>query len=162
MRQLKLFLCFVLMMFGMTANAAVITYKFDSGSYFEFDNNNSYAPTGIFKFDDVLNQVSFVDVYEIQTSLGATGPFHFTTAVTNSVTNVVFIDQVGDNTGFFFEHSLATGGTIRILSGSYSVNGTVFPVNVGGSVTAVPEPESTTILLAGLALIGGVVRRKKR
>ena len=47
---------------------------------------------------------------------------------------------------------------------TYSTNGTMRfdMVTISGSVAAVPEPESYAMLLAGLAALAGVVRRKRR
>jgi hypothetical protein len=163
MNKLRMVLLSVSLLSSISANAAVLTYKFDSGSYFNFDAGNSYSPSGIFQFDDALNQITFVNFYQNQTGTGPTGPFHFTSAITNSATDVIFVDQVGDNTGFIFENSLANGGTIKILSGSYSIFGTSIPVTVGGSVsiTTVPEPKVNTLLMVGLSLMAFVGYRRK-
>jgi formate dehydrogenase assembly factor FdhD len=153
----------IFMMLSVSANAAVLTYTFDSGSYFDLGSDNKYSPSGIFKFDDVLNQVTFVDFYQIQTGTGPTGPFHFTSAITNSATDVVFIDDIGDHSGFIFASSLAGGGTIKILSGNYSFQDISLTVNAGGSVSvaAVPEPSITALGLFGLGLMGFVATRRK-
>jgi|GEM_PF-3887731 hypothetical protein len=163
MNKLKLFLLSVSLMLSVSANAAVFTYTFDAGSYFDFGGGNSYSPSGTFQFDDVLNQVTSVDFYQIQTGTGPTGPFHFTSAITNSASDVAFFDQIGESSGFIFENSLANGGTIRILSASYSYLGTSYPILAGGSVstTTVPEPEVNAILMIGLALMGFVASRRK-
>lgn len=163
MNKLRMVLLSVSLLSSISANAAVLTYKFDSGSYFNFDTGNSYSPSGIFQFDDVLNQITFVDFYQNQTGTGPAGPFHFTSAITNSATDVIFVDQVGDNTGFIFENSLANGGTIKILSGTYSIFGSSIPVTVGGSVsiTTVPEPKVNTLLMIGLSLMAFVGYRRK-
>ena len=74
------------------------------------------------------------------------------------------------NAGDFFGLSGLAGATYATLTqvqdGIYSTGGVdyVFVDNVtyaGGSVAAVPEPGTYAMMLAGLAVVGGVVRRKK-
>jgi len=163
MNKLKIFVLSVSMLLGISANAAVLTYTFDSGSYFDFGGGNSYSPVGTFQFDDVLNQVTFVDFYQIQTGTGPTGPFHFTSAITNSSSYVSFFDQIGEENAFTFESSLASGGTIKIVGASYSYLGSSSPIIAGGSVSAaVPEPEVTMTLMIGLGVMGFVASRRKK
>ncbi len=70
-----------------------------------------------------------------------------------------FLAQTGWQT---FSHTFAQGGTYRVLLGVVDVldfSGTT-ALSVS-AVTAVPEPEALAMLLAGLGLVAGAVRRRR-
>ena len=58
----------------------------------------------------------------------------------------------------YYNLDLAAGNYAFFIYGASFVSGSTF--NIDGVVTAVPEPETYLMLLAGLAMIGFVMRRR--
>jgi len=147
-----------------SAQAAVITYKFDPGSSFDFGGGNTYAAVGTFDFDTTTFLVSAVAYSGVQTGTGPVGPFNFTsTDGVPSDTVVTFTnDGFGDVDQFIFGSSLTLGGTIGIAGFIYQpVNGpTRLPVT--GSITAASVPEPITLSLFGMGLAGAVAMRRRK
>jgi hypothetical protein len=63
-----------------------------------------------------------------------------------------------NNYGVWNQAFFAFGGTAKSFDLTNSANG----VAIDNITTAVPEPETLTLLLAGLGLVGAVVRRKQQ
>jgi hypothetical protein len=58
--------------------------------------------------------------------------------------------------------SLTTGiYTINLMTGAATLNGTYNGTLSGLTVSAVPEPETYAMLLAGLGLMGAAIRRRR-
>lgn len=143
------------------ADAQTLTYTFDPGSTFDFGGGNIYAATGSFDYDVATMLISNVSYSAIQIGTGPTGPFDFTAGIATSPTIVTFTgDCCGDEDTYEFGSSLASGGTILLVGGSYFGS----PVTVSGSVTsgAVPEPASWAMMLGGFGLVGGAMRSRRK
>jgi hypothetical protein len=81
----------------------------------------------------------------------------------NGVRGAIFIDGIdvwsasiadGGSTNFSFGASVARGSTVDFV---LDPNG-----NDSADTSAVPEPETYAMLLAGLGLMGGIARRRKQ
>lgn len=136
----------------------VLTYTFAPGSTFDLGGGNTYAATGSFGYDVTTGQVVDVAYDAIQIGTGPIGPFNFTAATTVSSTDVIFTnDGDGDQDEYFFAQSLALGGTDAIIGAAY-IGSTIS--GSGSVTTAVPEPASWGLMLAGLGLMGRTLRRR--
>ena len=105
-----------------------------------------------------------VDLLKSGAAADATGSDIVTTFYLGGATGRKFQDQSNSYSNFTYDLGgvLAAGGnyTLRFATAS-NVGSMVMGVdNVSLQVTAVPEPESYAMLLAGLGLIGAVARRR--
>lgn len=145
---------------------------------------NNFAAAGT---TDLGALVSYNDNHQMGGSVSApmTGPFDETYTFTinsGTIFNAVVTGWWGIDQSTFAAtlngtplafSSVANPGTSHLTlngvtgSGSYSlhVTGSVYPAGsaqYGVAINAVPEPETFAMLLAGLGLIGAVVRRRNR
>lgn len=143
-------------------DAQTLTYTFNLGSTYDFGGGNIYSAVGSFDYDVATMAISNVSYSAVQIGTGPSGPFDFTAGTAVSSTQVSFFgDCCGDENTYFFASSLASGGTISLVGGSYF--GT--PVTASGSVTAdgaVPEPASWALMLGGFGLVGGAMRSRRK
>lgn len=107
-----------------------------------------------------------VDLLKSGAAADATGSDVVATFYLGGATGRKFQDQSNSYGNFTYDLSslLAAGGnyTLRFATAS-NVGSMVMGVdNVSLQVTAVPEPESYAMLLAGLGLIGAISRRRNR
>ena len=89
----------------------------------------------------------------------------------NGVRGAIFIDGIdvwsasiadGGSTNFSFGASVARGSRVDFVldpNGTDSADSTRFSARI---TSAVPEPETYAMLLAGLGLMGGIARRRKQ
>lgn len=144
---------------GSAASAAVLQYRFDPGSTFDFGYGPGavYFASGGFDFDTSTLAVTNV-TYQAQQSGGF--PYVFTTGTAISPTRISFTGSCcGDENSYYFASPLTTGGTIAIIGASYystSVVGT-------GSITAAAVPEASTwaMFLLGFGSLGCVIRSRR-
>jgi hypothetical protein len=125
-------------------------------------------------FDDVvIGTITVSTLSDITGSMFAasnvsfTTPFPFTltlgTVTFTSTTVGTLVDQDASANGFSFQN-VAAGNYIVTISGT--ITGGQLPnlalVGANYTVTAVPEPETFAMLLAGLGLMGAVARRRSQ
>ena len=146
---------------------ALIDYSFDPDTVIGVGFSDHYSVAGTFAYDVETMLVSNVDVTLTQLGDGNTGPFGSTTTdLTPSSTIVNFVDYCGcEAYTFFFENSLALGGTdpIALYSDDFLYPQSVFlPIPAVGSVSAIQVPEPFTLSIFGAGLAGaGAMRRRK-
>jgi hypothetical protein len=147
---------------------ALIDYSFDPSTIIGVGFANRYAVAGTFTYDVDTMLVSNVDVTYTQLGNGPTGPFGSTAAGESPfpTTAVTFVDNCDCQAfTFFFENSLALGGTdpISLLSYSGTYPQLMFePIPTVGSVSAVPVPEPFTLSLFGAGLAGAAALRRRK
>jgi len=162
--------------------AFIMTQSFSTGavssatlSFKMFVNDNSdegktYMSNSldVLAANDAGSLVNFarVDLLKSGAAADATGSDVLATFYLGGATGRKFQDQSNSYGDFTYDLGglLATGGnyTLRFATAS-NVGSMVMGVdNVSLQVTAVPEPESYAMLLAGLGVIGAVARRRAR
>lgn len=112
------------------------------------DDNSGIAP-GQTRFDSGLTFGSLV-----------AGNYLFTIATYNNFANGTTLAQ-----GFTFDNQAAIPLAEWNQPASHTNMGTHYSVHLSGvdsAVSAVPEPETYAMLLAGLGILGAVTRRKNR
>ena len=83
----------------------------------------------------------------------------------NFVDSAIDLSAFGDITGtltFRLFGAGATGGAGTLRVADYYANNTYYYDTITGNVAAVPEPESYAMIIAGLGLMGFVVRRRSK
>lgn len=161
--------------------AYAATYSFDFLS-----TDGSYQANGILATADTLNSVSGYDIQGISGQVTGPGGGSITSLVTNPNQPLQTTDY---SIGFIYDNVLfptstpkldiggvlfTTGSTVWNLWANNatdyelyswgSTNGLGSNVDTHGtfSISAVPEPETYAMLLAGVAVMGAVVRSRKR
>lgn len=122
--------------------------------------------------DFSIGTISVSGLSDLTGSLIAATGITWAPNVTLSLQPVVFtagsvaglIDLDTSAAGFSF-HNVAAGDYLVKASGNLSgigqMNGLAF-IGANYNVTAVPEPETFAMLLAGLGLMGGIARRRNK
>jgi len=94
--------------------------------------------------------------------------FSYNDSTVNNITNqrsATFTDTVNGVTKFVLQanqsYEVVVTGTTTQSGASLALTGQYFKGATIGPVTPVPEPESYAMLLAGLGLVGTIVRRRK-
>jgi hypothetical protein len=171
--------------FGIAAlmSAALLSTSLANANMYSFDflaDNNTYDVSGQFTTANALNTVGGYDILAITGTVTGSGGGSIASLVNNPnqpnpVVNFGFIyDNVAfptavphlNTNGVLFT---TTAGDVWNLWGntptqyqlySYTANG---GVNVFGtmSLAAVPEPETYAMMMAGLAMMGFIARRRK-
>lgn len=123
-------------------------FTVEAGQTLSFDWQLSTRDVG----DGVGNDYAFVSIGDTLVTLGsasqATQPGQGS-----------FLAQTGWQS---FSHTFAHAGTYRVALGVVDVGDFAASSSLSvGVVTAVPEPEAVAMLLAGLGLVAGAVRRRK-
>lgn len=172
--------------FLLVASAFCASTFAHAGSYsFEFlSNDSSYQVDGIFTTDDVLNVLNGYKILDISGTVSGPVGGTITALVPNLNSPGTNATPVINGWYITFDNNLfpnaspvlnsfgvafytAGGATWNIFSSGdqYELFTNAIPGNVDKigalSVTAVPEPESYAMMLAGLALMGTIVRRRK-
>ena len=145
---------------GSTADAAILQYSFDAGSYYNFSGGSDNAVTGTFDYDTADGSFSNVNYNRggtIFTVASSTGP--------GAQPNQAFFGDTnsGDYDVYQFANSLAAGGT-DVITAAYHPS---IVVDGGGSVSvagadAVPEPATWALMLTGFGLAGALTRRQRK
>lgn len=168
MKPVRTFLTAAITAFALNAHAASIA---TDGSWAEFDFDT--AGSAIYDlntlettFSFTLNQASILRVVDAgfsgdRFSIIANGTLLGTTSP--SIAQGVSEDPIFDP-ALVWNDNRFSKGSWNLAAGAYTITGsaTLSPFEAGFgymSVTAVPEPESHAMLLAGLALIGAFARR---
>lgn len=115
-----------------------------------FDAKGSFSPGGVF-FAEVFGELSGGGTSSSVILSG--GPLFPTVWTSYSFTTTLGGDVSGGVTAQF---KVANGAVEGAFSELMLDN-----VSVMGAVTAVPEPEAYAMLLAGLACVGGIARRRR-
>ena len=120
-----------------------------------------------FNLYDAGNAVARID-YTLTTQHGfVTGvDYSFTGLLSNATFDNLMVDYLGDKSYFKVNHhwTWEWKGPVEIPESSWSSwhsNYLVKGTSVDYSVTAVPEPETYAMLLAGLGVLGAVTRRRR-
>jgi hypothetical protein len=169
MKPVRTLLAAAIAAFAFNAHAVSIA---TDGSWNEFDFDavgSSLYDLGSLdtSFTFTLNQASLLRVVDAvfsgdQFTIVANG----NTLGTTSAPTVQEIDSIFD-AATAWNDSRFSKGEWSLAAGTYTITGsaTLSPFNSGFgylSVTAVPEPESYAMLLAGLGLMGVIARRRNR
>lgn len=169
MKPVRTLLAAAIAAFAFNAHAVSIstdgswnTFDFDAvgSSLYDFDSLDT-------SFTFTLNQASLLRVVDAgfsgdQFTIVANG----SNLGTTSAPTVQEIDSIFD-AATAWNDARFSKGTWNLAAGSYTITGTAtlspFDSGIGYlSVTAVPEPESYAMLLAGLGLMGAIARRRNR
>ena len=158
----------------MASSANAADYSFDFVA-----NDSSYSVSGILSTANVQNAVSGFDVTSITGTVSGFGGGAITALVTNPgqpyptnngafiYNNVLFpaTAPVIDNNGILFQTGASTWNLYSYSANSYALysweNGVGEKLG-NMSIAAVPEPETYAMMVAGLGLLGLMVRRKKQ
>jgi hypothetical protein len=155
-----------------TANAA--SYSFDFTA-----NDDSYHVQGTLKTADVINSVSGYDILDISGTVTGNLGGTITSLVTNPNqphTANYDADFTYDNNFFPSQEQKLTYGGILFMANGYAWNlwsnsptdSALANISLGNeahgtfNAVPVPEPESYAMLLAGLGVMGAVVRRRRK
>ncbi len=123
-------------------------------------------------FRDANNDHTYSQV--VISSLGSATPYADTlvaNAMVRDVANAIEYGEVppifANYTPQYYAPLAATSGTLGLTSGPFAGVKVYMDIGSGNSlyvtsITAVPEPESWTMLLAGLGLVGWAARRRNR
>ena len=149
-----------------TAHATSITWTLNNVVF-----SDAGTASGTFSIDSVTGDLLTYDITTIQTTTGYTGYVYtpLTTSTPSFTSDSLSLFPTGSNApeilAFIFQDSLSTPGLNLLLPSSYEEGsnccGTFTRTVVGGYATAVPEPGTYTMMLAGLGLLGSSLRRKQ-
>lgn len=161
---------FIMMQSFSTGAVSSATLSFNMFVNDNSADGNTYTSNSLdlLAANDAGSLVNFarVDLLKSGAAADATGSDVVATFYLGGATGRKFQDQSNNYGNFTYDLSglLAPGGnyTLRFATAS-NVGSMVMGVdNVSLQVTAVPEPESYAMLLAGLGLIGAISRRRNR
>lgn len=130
---------------------------------FTYDMRHSNTASGYEVVQYSTDGTTFADIATFQTTNGSTIVFNIGRSV--DLSGIAAVDNQASLT-LRVVAAFAPGTGAYVSSNplnTYATNGTMRfdMVTVSGAVTAVPEPETYAMLLAGLIAVGGAVRRKR-
>ena len=163
--------------FAVVAQAATFNYSYSPTPEFSISGSFDGIATG-----DLVTNLSNISVRAsfLNAELGGEGaalPYHYDTQVADWVSNGAVVSFSGAHNNFAFI-AAKTSNYFRPIDNAYSYvigystyessiyyfysyNKVADPYWKLTEVTAVPEPESYALMLAGLGLMAGVARRRK-
>lgn len=150
-----------------TANAAIVTWSFDN-VYFDRAGFASQILTGTLSFDADTNTFTDSTLVRKATNLPPETSFTILLGNTSNANSLLFSDgQFPSGSLTFLTPLTNNGGAVFLSSGNFTSSGSnVWSLRAEQSITgipttsAVPEPETYAMMLAGLSLAGFAARRK--
>jgi cytolysin (calcineurin-like family phosphatase) len=138
-----------------------VNMTFDSENYFSgsvviAENNNLFSFSSVTGtlFDKSGGWIAdFGTVWNLSSDRISSGAFSDGYAMESS-TYVIFLDYSYDASGNSWD--AVSGQVYNVQSGTYDEMS-----SGGGTIAAVPEPETYAMLLAGLGLMGAIAKRRK-
>ena len=121
-----------------------------SGSKSLFQDSYNFSVLGPSIFGSAINKSNIVPGFDLsELFYTITGP-----------SGLVVEDLVGDGTSYSTFLSSAGNYVVNVAGIKTGTNGAAYTVSF--NVTAVPEPETLTLMLVGLGLIGFTTRKNKK